>query len=134
MIQTLITDYYKPIKVYGYNEETEEWHCLECGISMGKHNPRQLCGKYCCDNIKTNFTSNDDLWEYLSNIYEDDILMLIQEFESYHEIKYGIGHVNMTDQKNYDNAKLKDVTGKLEKYGKQLLEFNKPLIDKNLRR
>lgn len=35
-------------KCYGYNSKTEEWHCIECGISMGRQNPRQLCGKWSC--------------------------------------------------------------------------------------
>jgi len=51
--QTLITDYYQiqPTKIiYGYNEKTNSWHCLECGISMGPTNPRQLCGKRFCMN------------------------------------------------------------------------------------
>ena len=54
-IQQKITDYYKikKAKVYGYNNKTDEWHCLECGISMGKNNPRQLCGKYFCDGYKS---------------------------------------------------------------------------------
>ena len=61
----LITDYYKPIKsikdyksieennnlIKGYNYETDEWHCISCGISMGKNNPRQLCKKSYCKNI-----------------------------------------------------------------------------------
>ncbi len=49
---TLITDYYKPMtkKVFGYNPETDEWHCLLCGISMGSNNPRQLCRKTWCEN------------------------------------------------------------------------------------
>lgn len=67
-VQTLITDYYgkkrklsydnnyleesnrknKKDKVYGYNPETDSWHCLECGVDMGPQNPRQLCGKYYC--------------------------------------------------------------------------------------
>lgn len=51
MIQTLITDYYKPVKVYGYNLKTENWHCLLCGIPMGKNNPRQFCCKTHCGNI-----------------------------------------------------------------------------------
>ncbi len=53
--QSKITDYYKikPKKVYGLNFKTLEWHCLECGISMGVNNPRQLCGKYMCDGYKT---------------------------------------------------------------------------------
>lgn len=66
--QTLITDHFKtsersePVKssrepakssntvelVYGYNEKTNSWHCLECGDDMGPTNPRQLCGKYFC--------------------------------------------------------------------------------------
>lgn len=64
-IQSLITDYIeikdnnqleleqqkknKPI-VYGYDSETDSWHCLECGEDMGRHNPRQLCGKTHCYN------------------------------------------------------------------------------------
>jgi len=49
-IQTKITDYYKIKTIYGYNMKTNEWHCMQCGISMGKHNPRQLCRKYYCEN------------------------------------------------------------------------------------
>lgn len=37
-------------KVYGYNSQTDSWHCLSCGIDMGQNNPRQLCGKTYCDN------------------------------------------------------------------------------------
>ena len=37
-------------KVFGYNSVTESWHCLECGDDLGKHNPRQLCGKSYCRN------------------------------------------------------------------------------------
>ena len=73
LVQTLITDYYrkkrkfsydidlceinyleklneknKKGKVYGFNPETNSWHCLECGVDMGIYNPRQLCGKYYC--------------------------------------------------------------------------------------
>jgi hypothetical protein len=54
-IQSLMTDYLesenicKPI-VYGYNSETDSWHCLACGEDMGKTNPRQLCGKTYCYN------------------------------------------------------------------------------------
>lgn len=49
---TLITDYFKPTNeiVYGYNPKTDECHCLICGVSMGKNNPRQLCGKTRCIN------------------------------------------------------------------------------------
>ena len=51
--QKLITDFFKKQekKIYGYNINTEEWHCVQCGISMGPHNPRQLCGKYKCNYI-----------------------------------------------------------------------------------
>ena len=51
--QKQITEYYKkekPKKVYGYNTVTGSWHCLQCGIDMGKNNPRQLCGKTYCIN------------------------------------------------------------------------------------
>jgi len=37
-------------KVYGYNEKTDNWHCLDCGENMG-NNPRQLCGKSYCLNV-----------------------------------------------------------------------------------
>lgn len=54
--QTLITDYFftkisntKKI-VYGYNGETDSWHCIECGEDMGSCNPRQLCRKTYCAN------------------------------------------------------------------------------------
>jgi len=46
--QTKITDYYKVKKIYGYNIKTGNWHCLECGISMGPSNSRQLCSKSYC--------------------------------------------------------------------------------------
>jgi len=55
--QTLITDYFVknnqklPEKVYGYNEKTDSWHCLTCGEDMGSQNPRQLCGKWYCQNF-----------------------------------------------------------------------------------
>jgi len=42
----LITDYL----IKGYCD-TEEWHCLYCGISMGKNNSRQLCKKSYCENV-----------------------------------------------------------------------------------
>ena len=62
-IQSLITDFVE-IKdigkcvseqknktlVYGFNPQTDSWHCLECGEDMGKTNPRQLCGKTYCYN------------------------------------------------------------------------------------
>jgi hypothetical protein len=35
-------------KIYGYNEQTDSWHCTICGEDMGSSNPRQLCGKYKC--------------------------------------------------------------------------------------
>lgn len=37
--------------IYGYNSETDSWHCILCGMDMGKNNPRQLCGKTFCYNI-----------------------------------------------------------------------------------
>ena len=51
--QYFIDDYYEPINkkpkiVYGYNSETNSWHCLTCGADMGPQNPRQLCGKWRC--------------------------------------------------------------------------------------
>lgn len=51
--QKYITDYFskksKKNKItYGYNSETESWHCTSCGVDMGIHNPRQLCGKWFC--------------------------------------------------------------------------------------
>lgn len=60
MSQQLITTYFKKeeyeeepekepdYKVYGFNQETNSWHCLECGVDMGKDNSRQLCGKSKC--------------------------------------------------------------------------------------
>ncbi len=50
MKQTYITDYFpkKQLKVYGYNSATDSWHCTECGVDMGPHNPRQVCGKWRC--------------------------------------------------------------------------------------
>lgn len=45
-------------KVFGYNPETDDWHCLKCGISLGRSNPRQLCGKTDCPNVP-----NDDEWD-----------------------------------------------------------------------
>lgn len=64
MNQTKITDFYKykmskkilnrlidkKNKVYGYNKDTDSWHCIQCGIDMGQENPRQLCGKWICNN------------------------------------------------------------------------------------
>jgi hypothetical protein len=38
--------------IHGLNFATGDWHCLDCGVSMGCHNPRQLCGKWCCLNAK----------------------------------------------------------------------------------
>lgn len=34
--------------VYGYNEASDDWHCMQCGVNMGPNNPRQLCCKYYC--------------------------------------------------------------------------------------
>ncbi len=66
MIQTLITNYFnysdKKINssdknkmkenniIRGYNIETCSWHCIECGVDMGKSNPRQYCKKTFCEN------------------------------------------------------------------------------------
>lgn len=41
-------DLYEIIK--GYNPISDEWHCVTCGVSMGKNNPRQLCCKTYCEN------------------------------------------------------------------------------------
>jgi hypothetical protein len=53
--QKLITSFFdkeeKKDKIYGYNYETQSWHCSECGEDMGSSNPRQLCGKINCRNI-----------------------------------------------------------------------------------
>jgi len=61
-VQKKITDFYQSIKsdknklyksnpiIRGYNPETNDNHCLVCGISMGPNNPRQLCGKTWCPN------------------------------------------------------------------------------------
>lgn len=49
--QSKMTDYYKKIVIRGYNEKTDSWHCIECGISMGSHNPRQYCCKTYCGNF-----------------------------------------------------------------------------------
>lgn len=47
--QTLITDYYKPVKkTKKYKTFQFEWKCLECGDFLGYDNPRQLCGKSYC--------------------------------------------------------------------------------------
>lgn len=27
----------------------ESWHCIICDVDMGANNPRQYCGKICCD-------------------------------------------------------------------------------------
>lgn len=45
----LITTYFKK-KIYGYDPLRNTWHCFECGLDMGSSNPRQLCGKYKCNN------------------------------------------------------------------------------------
>ena len=34
--------------IRGYNPRTDSWHCIECGIDMGKMNSRQFCGKIYC--------------------------------------------------------------------------------------
>lgn len=50
MKQTIITNYFKKMikKIYGYDSENNNWHCIECGANMGPNNPRQLCGKSIC--------------------------------------------------------------------------------------
>lgn len=53
MIQSSIQSYMvnkQPKTVYGYNEKTNNWHCISCGDNMGPNNPRQLCGKFICHN------------------------------------------------------------------------------------
>ncbi len=48
--------------------------CLECGISMGPQNPRQLCGKYRClniDNISDISSENDSEEIENSNINKE---------------------------------------------------------------
>jgi hypothetical protein len=40
--KSLITDYFKPIIIKGYNSKTTHYHCLECGRDMGNY-PGQLC-------------------------------------------------------------------------------------------
>lgn len=52
--QRKITDFFKKTEkiIKGYNERTDSWHCLDCGIDMGPANSRQLCGKtYCVANF-----------------------------------------------------------------------------------
>ena len=56
IVQKLITDFYKPVQINkpiirGYNSETNDWHCLGCGIAMGQNNPRQYCRKTWCPDI-----------------------------------------------------------------------------------
>jgi hypothetical protein len=46
--------------VYGYNVLTESWHCTLCGIDMGPHNPRQLCGKYYCEVVNSFIIENQN--------------------------------------------------------------------------
>ncbi len=63
LVQKKLTDYYSLTNdnkeqskkviitnVFGYNDKTDSWHCLECGDDMGPTNPRQLCGKSYCRN------------------------------------------------------------------------------------
>lgn len=50
--QKIITDFFKKKEkkiCYGYNYETDSWHCTKCGLDMGINNPRQLCGKIICN-------------------------------------------------------------------------------------
>ena len=58
MKQALITIYFpvpvvepveeKPKVIRGYNESTHSWHCIGCGVDMGKTNSRQFCYKSYC--------------------------------------------------------------------------------------
>lgn len=48
MKQLLITDFFDPLLIRGFNRKTLSWHCIECGIDMGPTNSRQLCGKTVC--------------------------------------------------------------------------------------
>lgn len=47
--QSLITSFFKK-KIYGYDSAKNTWRCCGCGVDMGPNNPRQMCGKYKCDN------------------------------------------------------------------------------------
>lgn len=38
------------IDIINKNSEGPMWRCLECGVDMGRCNPRQLCGKTYCYN------------------------------------------------------------------------------------
>ena len=49
-IQTVITTFFKK-KIYGFDPLNNTWHCCECGVDMGSCTPRQMCGKYKCDNF-----------------------------------------------------------------------------------
>jgi len=73
----------------------------------------------------------DELFDYLNTIYDDDTLMIILEFEAYYEIMYACKNSIIYNRKKYELNKLKDITGELEKYGKQLFNFNKLEIYKN---
>jgi hypothetical protein len=42
-------------KIFGYNPDTDCWHCMICGENMGKTNSRQLCGKSFCYNDYNNY-------------------------------------------------------------------------------
>jgi hypothetical protein len=48
--QRKITEFFEKKEkiVKGYNDKTQSWHCLDCGIDMGPTNSRQLCEKYYC--------------------------------------------------------------------------------------
>ena len=51
-LQTLITDYYTNKQTNEHtnkqNDKKDSCYCIECGVDMGPHNPRQLCGKTYC--------------------------------------------------------------------------------------
>lgn len=44
-----MTDYYFHINKNKIHNE-EDNYCIICNVSMGIHNPRQLCGKGHCEN------------------------------------------------------------------------------------
>ncbi len=54
MKQTIITNYFKKMikKIYGYDSENNNWHCIECGANMGPNNPKSAV-KGWSDNMET---------------------------------------------------------------------------------
>lgn len=59
-------------KIFGYNSTTDDWHCVECGISMGQNNPRQLCGKTQCNNFYISSSDEESSDEESSDDENDD--------------------------------------------------------------